>query len=171
MHGLKSSEARREYPKGLKILLDFLGLPGSLEEQTIEFLERTRSNPQWCQDSIIAFLIFISKELFEKNLLLAPSRTYFRADKLFYEMYDLTTINWKRISKGLPRAKNKTEIICSTPSQPSSFGFHILTNLPLLLLLRVDQSSMVKSIRAKAAVGILSACPVKIITNSSMSGL
>jgi hypothetical protein len=35
MFALKSSEARRQYPKRLKMLFDFLGLPGSLEEQEI----------------------------------------------------------------------------------------------------------------------------------------
>jgi hypothetical protein len=48
-YALKSSEARRQYPKRLKMLFDFLGLPGSLEEQATEFLERARQNVQWCQ--------------------------------------------------------------------------------------------------------------------------
>ncbi len=55
-YALKSSEERRQYPKRLKMLFDFLGLSGSLEEQASEFLERSRQNPQWCQDTIISFL-------------------------------------------------------------------------------------------------------------------
>jgi transcription initiation factor TFIIIB Brf1 subunit/transcription initiation factor TFIIB len=48
MYALKSSEARRQYPKRLKMLFDYLKLPGSLEEQAIEFLEKTREkNIQW----------------------------------------------------------------------------------------------------------------------------
>jgi hypothetical protein len=58
MYALKSSEARRQYPKRLKMLFNFLGLPGSLEAQAKEFLEKARQNPQWCQDGIIVFLDF-----------------------------------------------------------------------------------------------------------------
>ena len=47
MYALKSSEARRQYPKRLKMLFDFLGLPGSLEEQAREFLDKATENIQW----------------------------------------------------------------------------------------------------------------------------
>jgi hypothetical protein len=47
MHALKSSEARRQYPKRLKMLFDFLGLLGSLEEQAQNFLDKARANTQW----------------------------------------------------------------------------------------------------------------------------
>jgi hypothetical protein len=40
MYALKSSEARRQYPKRLKMLFDFIGLHGSLEEQATEFSEK-----------------------------------------------------------------------------------------------------------------------------------
>ncbi|HEU4444586.1 MAG TPA: hypothetical protein VFR94_07930 [Nitrososphaeraceae archaeon] len=75
MYALKSSETRRQYPKRLKMLYDYLGLAGSLEEQATGFLEKARKNPQWCQDSIVVFFDFISKELDVKNLLQALSRT------------------------------------------------------------------------------------------------
>ena len=37
-----------------------------------------------------------------------------RAARLFCEMNDLTTINWKRISKGLPRIKNSSSDTVNT---------------------------------------------------------
>jgi hypothetical protein len=37
MYALKSSEARRQYPKRLKMLFDYLRLPNSLEEQSRVF--------------------------------------------------------------------------------------------------------------------------------------
>jgi hypothetical protein len=67
MYALKSSEARRQYPKRLKMLFDFIGLPGSLEDQATEFLRGARRDIQSCQDSLISFLTFIIKELNEKN--------------------------------------------------------------------------------------------------------
>jgi hypothetical protein len=38
-YALKSSEARRQYPKRLKMLSDYLKLSGTLEEQAIEYHE------------------------------------------------------------------------------------------------------------------------------------
>jgi hypothetical protein len=58
MYSLKSSEAKRQYPKRLKMLFDFLDLSGSLEEQAQSFLDKARQNIQWAQDSIMIFLDF-----------------------------------------------------------------------------------------------------------------
>jgi hypothetical protein len=108
MYALKSTEARRQYPKRLKKLYDFLGLPGSLEEQAKDFLEKARRNPQWAQDSIVVFLDFYKQRVRRKELAAGTLKNYYRAAKLFCEMNDLTTINWKRIPKGLPRVKNSS---------------------------------------------------------------
>jgi hypothetical protein len=90
------------------MLFDFLGLPGSLEEQATEFLEKARQDIQWAQDSIIVFLDFHKQRVRRKELAAGTLKNYYRAAKLFCEMNDLTTINWKRISKGLPRVKNSS---------------------------------------------------------------
>ena len=56
MYALKSSEARRQYSKRLKMLFDYLKLSGPLEEQAKEFLNKTRQNGiQWAQDRIMIF--------------------------------------------------------------------------------------------------------------------
>ena len=44
MYALRSSEARRQYPKRLKMLFDFLGLSGSLEAQAQEFSKKARED-------------------------------------------------------------------------------------------------------------------------------
>jgi hypothetical protein len=68
MYALKSSEARRQYPKRLKMLFDYIRLPGLLEEQAREFLDRaSEKNIQSAQDSIMNFLDF-HKESDVKNL-------------------------------------------------------------------------------------------------------
>ena len=107
MYALKSSEARRQYPKRLKKLFDFLNLSGSSEEQANEFLNKARQNIQWSQDSIMRFLDFHKERVRRKELAACTLKNYYRAAKLFCEMNDLT-LNWKRISKGLPRAKNSS---------------------------------------------------------------
>ena len=53
MYALKSSEARRQYPKRLKMLFDYLKLSGSIEEQAKEFLDKTKElGSHWAQDRI-----------------------------------------------------------------------------------------------------------------------
>lgn len=42
MYALKSSESRRQYPKRLKMLFDYLALSGPIEEQAKEFLNKIR---------------------------------------------------------------------------------------------------------------------------------
>ena len=88
------------------MLFDFLGLPGSLEDQATEFLKRARKDILWCQDSIIGFLHFHNQRVRSKELAAGTLKHYDRAAKLFCDVNDLTTINWKRISKGMPRVKN-----------------------------------------------------------------
>jgi hypothetical protein len=110
MYALKSSEARRQYPKRLKLLFDYLKLSGSLQEQAIEFLNKAKqqeNGAQWAQYSIMVFLDSHKERVRRKELAAGTLKNYYRAAKLFCEMNDLT-INWKKISKGLPRAKNSS---------------------------------------------------------------
>jgi hypothetical protein len=53
------------------------------------------------------FLDFHKERVRRKELAAGTLKNYYRAAKLFCEMNDLTP-NWKRISKGLPRAKNSS---------------------------------------------------------------
>jgi hypothetical protein len=90
MYALKSSEARRQYPKRLKMLFDYLKLHGSLEEQAREFLDQVRhNNVQWAQNRIMIFLAFHKERVRRKELAAGTVKNYYRAAKLFCEMNDL----------------------------------------------------------------------------------
>ena len=78
MYALKSSEARRQYPKRLKKLFDFLNLSGSLEEQANEFLNKARQNIQWSQDSIMKFLDFHKERVRCKEFAASKTRHDYR---------------------------------------------------------------------------------------------
>jgi hypothetical protein len=67
MYALKSSEARRQYPKRLKMLFDYLKLPNSLKEQSTEFLNRANGNDgtHWAQHTV--FFIWAPSTHFHFN--------------------------------------------------------------------------------------------------------
>jgi hypothetical protein len=45
LYALKAPETKRQYPRRLKVFLDFLKLEGNLEQQSKEFLEKAKQNP------------------------------------------------------------------------------------------------------------------------------
>jgi hypothetical protein len=44
LYALKAPETKRQYPRRLKVFLDFLKLEGTLEHQSKEFLEKAKQN-------------------------------------------------------------------------------------------------------------------------------
>jgi hypothetical protein len=84
MYALKSSEARRQYPKRLKMLFDYHNLQGSLQEQAKHFLDNTRlKSIHWAQDSIMIFLDFHKERVRKKELLLVLLRTTIELQNYF----------------------------------------------------------------------------------------
>ena len=57
MYALKAPETRRQWPRRLKIFLDFLQLEGSVEEQARQFLSKAQQNTQWAQEGLIRFRV------------------------------------------------------------------------------------------------------------------
>jgi hypothetical protein len=51
-YALKAPESRRQYPRRLKIFLDYLGLEGNIEEQAEQFYLRAVSNHAWAEESL-----------------------------------------------------------------------------------------------------------------------
>jgi hypothetical protein len=110
---LNSPETQRQYPKRLKLFFDHIGLDigdssssSSLEAQRQAFLDKTRENPQWAQEKIIDFIHFHKQRVLRKEIAAGTLTNFFLAIKLFCEINDITTINWKRLSRPLPRAKS-----------------------------------------------------------------
>jgi hypothetical protein len=50
---LKAPESKRQYPRRLKIFLDYLRIEGSLEEQAEQFYSKAIENPQWAEDVLM----------------------------------------------------------------------------------------------------------------------
>jgi hypothetical protein len=85
MYALKSSEARRQYPKKLKMFFDFLKLPSSLESQAEGFLNKSRNNVQWSEDRLMRFLDSHKEMVIRKELAAGTLKNYYRAAKLFFQ--------------------------------------------------------------------------------------
>jgi hypothetical protein len=57
MYGLRAKESRRQYPKRLKVFMDFCGLDGLLEYQAKELFLRAKDNNIWIQNMLIKFRV------------------------------------------------------------------------------------------------------------------
>lgn len=116
INALPSVKSQREYKFKLKKFLDFHGLSSSnnessLEEQVKAFIEKSRDGgTYWIQSSIISFVNHYKQRVIkDRNLAAGTLQSYLGAIKLFCDMNDdiipgVTTINWKKINKGLPPA-------------------------------------------------------------------
>ena len=109
IYAIESPESQKLYLLRLKQFFDFHGLSGSLEEQAAAFLRKAKDNGahhQWVQDAIISFINYHKQRVQRKEIAAGTLNNSYYVIKLFCEMNDLdAAINWKRISRELPRTK------------------------------------------------------------------
>jgi len=105
MYGLKAPETKRQWPRRLKIFLDYIMLDGgTFEQKARQFLENARYNPSWAQDNFMKFISFQHQRAMKGEISETTIPNYYKAAKLFCEMNDLV-LNWKKITRGLPRGR------------------------------------------------------------------
>jgi hypothetical protein len=56
MYGLRAKETRRQYPKRLKVFMDYCSLDGCIEHQAKELFLRAKDNNIWLQSMLIKFI-------------------------------------------------------------------------------------------------------------------
>jgi len=103
-YALKSPESKRQYPKRLKVFLDFLKIGGDLEAQTITFVCKAKNDPNWAQDSLMKFIMFQIERAHRGEIAEATINNYYKATKLLCEMNDIQ-LSWKKISRGIPKGR------------------------------------------------------------------
>jgi hypothetical protein len=96
-YALKAPESRRQYPRRLKIFLDYLGLEGNIEEQAKQFYLSAISNHAWAEESLMAFIAYEKERSKNGEISDSTIPNYYRETKLFCEMNDIT-LNWKKIA-------------------------------------------------------------------------
>ena len=112
MYALKAPESKRQYPKRLKVFLDFLTSKNELshsdlENQCIEFMTKSQTNPKWANNKLMDFVLYQKERVYKNQIVYATIRNYLKTVKLFLEMNsDVPIVNWKRITKGLPSGKS-----------------------------------------------------------------
>ena len=112
MYALKAPESKRQYPKRLKVFLDFLTSKNELsssdlENQCIEFMTKSQTNPKWANSKLMDFVLYQKERVYKNQIVYATIRNYLKTVKLFLEMNsDVPIVNWKRITKGLPNGKS-----------------------------------------------------------------
>lgn len=106
MYALRAPESQRQYPRRFKVFLDYLGLDGPIEDQAKQFVKKARSDPKWFHQSLMNFIVFQKERVKRKEISEGTIGNYYKAIKLFSEMnFDQPLINWKKIARGLPRAR------------------------------------------------------------------
>jgi integrase len=104
MYGLRAPDTKRQYPRRFQYFLNFLSIPGTLEEQAKPFTLKARENPNWAQESLMSFIDFQKERVKRGELAESTITNYYKATKLFCVMND-TVLNWKKISRGLPAGR------------------------------------------------------------------
>jgi hypothetical protein len=106
LYALRAPETKRQYPRRLKVFLDYLKLEGPIEQQAIEFLAKAKQNLQWAQNSLMQFITFQKERAKNGEISYLTIGNYYKATKLFVEMNtDTPIINWKKIARGIPTGR------------------------------------------------------------------
>src|SRR5215204_5788516 len=112
MYALKAPESKRQYPKRLKVFLDFLTFKNELscsdlENQCKEFMTKSQTDQKWANSKLMDFVLYQKERVYKDEIVYATIRNYLKTVKLFLEMNsDVPIVNWKRITRGLPSGKS-----------------------------------------------------------------
>ncbi len=106
LYALKAPESQRQYPKRLEVFLKFIDMKGSnLEERLYNLYNKSKSNTEWLQDSLIDFIIFQKERAARGEITESTIPNYYKPVKLFCDMNDIV-INWRLVTRGMPRGNH-----------------------------------------------------------------
>ena len=89
----------------MKIVFEFLGLTGNLDEQAKQFITLCKEESiVLVQEKIIEFISYEIQRSNKGEISLSTIPNYLKAMRLFCEMNDIS-VSWKKISRGVPRGR------------------------------------------------------------------
>ncbi len=108
LYAIEASETRRQYMSKLKTFFDFIELKGTLEEQSIQFVQKANNNSSsngtnnnWTLVSIMHFINYQKERVTKREITDATLRNYYKPIQRFCEMNDIS-IGWKKVAKDIP---------------------------------------------------------------------
>src|SRR5919106_526718 len=105
LYALKAPETRRQWPNRLKIVFNFLGLHGDLDEQAKQFMYLCKEEGMTTiQSRLIEFISYQVQRSQKGEISLSTIPNYLKAMKLFCEMNDIQ-VGWKKICRGVPQGR------------------------------------------------------------------
>src|SRR5262245_29820160 len=104
MYALKAPDTKRQYPRRFQYFLNFLDIPGILEQQAEAFASKATQNLIWAQESLMSFIDYEKERVSKGEIAESTITNYYKATKLFCVMNDIA-LNWKKITRGLPSGK------------------------------------------------------------------
>ena len=107
LYALKYKESKRQYPASSKCFLIIY----PITQQATNLLLNAKHNPQWIEETFMDFVGF-QLEMVSRGEIAEPTiRNYYKA----------TLVNWKMITRGLPRGKE-----AANDRAPTMEEIHIL---------------------------------------------
>jgi integrase len=99
LEAIKSPVTRRVYERRLAIFLEYV------EMDVDSFVAKAKAKPHWAEDQILKFLLTQKERALKKQIEPSTVANVKKPVKLLLEMNDVSQINWKKISRILPRAR------------------------------------------------------------------
>ena len=78
------------------MFLDFIHLEGTINEQAIQLLVQTNVSPSITEERFMEFVEFQIERSRRGEIAESTISNYYKAAKLFCEMNDVSTVNWKK---------------------------------------------------------------------------
>ncbi|MDN5847542.1 MAG: hypothetical protein L0H53_14855 [Candidatus Nitrosocosmicus sp.] len=110
LYAMKSPVTKQKYQKRLEKFFDFLQIEGkTIEEKSIIFVKMSgEMDDKWTFNVILKFMQSLLDRFNRKEITGSTIKNYLKSIKLFCEIADMQ-IAWKKISRGLPRARNHSD--------------------------------------------------------------
>jgi hypothetical protein len=109
LNAMRSPVTRDRYSTRVAKFFDFTEIPGrTLEQRAKTFAKKGKKDTNWALSNILKFVYFQRERVDKKEISGATVMNYTKSIKLFCDMADIP-IQWKKITRGLPRGKRYTD--------------------------------------------------------------